>query len=918
VGPSIAGPALGASLAPASRPTLHPTDFRWTIVPHTHWDREWYQPFEVFRLRLVRMIDELLGVLETEPAFGAFSLDGQSVILEDYLEVRPDQAPRVRALLEAGRLACGPSYVLPDEFLAPQEALVRNFLIGTRVARDAGARPSRVGYQPDPFGHVAQLPQLLRGFGLDTFMFWRGLGEPGEHLGSLFAWRAPDGSAVVAIRQLGGYGNASQIGRWGRDGRDYSRQPERWAEIAVDRLQRYLDRWGPEVRRDGIRELLLCNGSDHEPPWRPLPAMIEAIEAAHPGIEVAVGTYDDYVDALDPRVDDLPVLEGELRSGRDDNILRGIDSVRMPLKRANERASLQLLTAEAVASLALLDAAARPGRADDRHDLARPDPRPGLDRAWKLLLRNQPHDSISGCSVDPVHREMEGRFTLVEQLAGRVEDESVAALGGTKLSWDPAHVEAAHQEAAVSVVNPLAYARTVVVDVPLPPALAGTRAGLVADIDGREEPVAAQRTPGRAVVAVPLEGFEGRTIRVRATGGPAGSRRAISGSLSAGPTWIQNERYRVEVAADGTLTITDRSTGLVAGGLGRIDDVADRGDEYTFCPTDEVAGDAAPAGFERRSVSSRVLRVGPVLAELEVLVTGTVPARLADDRRGRVGRVRLSIRSVVRLVAGGDRVDVTVALCNEARDHRLRLVFPAPGNVAGDPAPVRAEGHFTVLRRPARPEVPSNPSAWSELPQPTQHTTGFVAVGPLVVIGRGLPEYEALERPDGGLDVALTLLRSVGWLSRDDLATRPSGAGPAVETPDAQVLGEHKLGYAIRLDGDLDDASLVRASADARWPIASAMLGGPADSPGSGLARIAGGLRVRGNVAFAALKPSERGDAAILRLYNPGSERAAVSVDAPGTTAWRVRLDESPATDPVVPETLGPGEILTVRLEPHR
>jgi mannosylglycerate hydrolase len=890
--------------APVERP-LRPVDFRWTIVPHTHWDREWYQPYELFRLRLVRMVDELLDLLEREPEFSAFNLDGQAVILEDYLEIRPEAEPRLRALLEAGRLATGPSYVLPDEFLAPQEALVRNLLIGSRVARSLGAHPTRIGYQPDPFGHVAQLPQVLRGFGLDTFLFWRGVGEEGERLGSLFAWRAPDGSGVVAIRQLGGYGNASQLGRWGRDGRDHLARPEEWEDVAIDRLQRYLDTWGGEVTRDGIGQLLLCNGSDHEPAWMPLPGLVAAIRRAYPGIDVRIGTYDDYVAALDPQLDELPVVSGELRSGRDAHILRGIDSVRMPLKQANERASLALLACESVAALAQLRSHTHPAPPPPPGARGRQDPKPGLDRAWKALLRNQPHDSISGCSVDPVHHEMEGRFEVVEAVARRIGREAVAALGGGTLTWDP--VPAVEERAADrTIVNPLPFERSVVVEVPLDRGLARGRRALVAEVGRNGEIAAAQRHGDVALVAVPLSGFEARSVRVRLANaseaiglhdaGHDDAARRLPGPEPA----IGNGRLVVRATADGTFTIEDRATGRILTGVGRLEDVADRGDEYTFCPIDDE-----PAGaLHVRRVERRVVADGPVVAELEIRLDAALPARLSADRRRRLGSARLPVRVVARVVAGGSRVEVRTTVTNRARDHRLRVVVPAPDGV---PAEIRAEGHFAVIRRAARPIAPSHPERWAELPQPMSHTTGFVAAGTTAVIGHGLPEYEATARPDGGVDLAVTLLRCVGWLSRDDLSTRPNGAGPAVETPAAQALGRHAFRYDIRLDADAGDAALVRASADARWPVVA----------GDAVPDLAPALRVAGDVAFAALKPAEEGRGVILRLYNPGRERTPVSIRADGADPWRVRLDETPAPDPAIPETLGPGEILTVRLEPR-
>src|ERR671935_893076 len=150
--------------------------WRLWVGPHTHWDGEWYLPFEDFRIWLVEVIDDVIAKLEARPAY-RFTLDGQAVLIEDYLEIRPEMEDRLRALLATGQIETGPSYVLPDEFLVGAESLVRNLLHGRALCERYGTRPAPVGYLPDSFGHPAQLPQILRGFGLDAFVFSRGLGD---------------------------------------------------------------------------------------------------------------------------------------------------------------------------------------------------------------------------------------------------------------------------------------------------------------------------------------------------------------------------------------------------------------------------------------------------------------------------------------------------------------------------------------------------------------------------------------------------------------------------------------------------------------------------------------------------------------------------------------------------------------------
>ncbi|MCH7953821.1 MAG: alpha-mannosidase, partial [Chloroflexi bacterium] len=151
------------------------TGERWRLilVPHTHWDREWYQPYQRYRTRLVGFFDLLLDILDSDPAYAHFMLDGHTILVEDYLEVRPDRRAKIERYVREGRLAVGPLYVIPDESLPSGEALVRNMLRGYRAAQALGG-VMKVGYWPDPFGQIAHLPALLRGFGIERCVFWRG------------------------------------------------------------------------------------------------------------------------------------------------------------------------------------------------------------------------------------------------------------------------------------------------------------------------------------------------------------------------------------------------------------------------------------------------------------------------------------------------------------------------------------------------------------------------------------------------------------------------------------------------------------------------------------------------------------------------------------------------------------------------
>jgi mannosylglycerate hydrolase len=788
---------------------------RYFVVPHTHWDREWYRPFEHFHLMLGSVVDEVLDTLERDPDFVSFTLDGQAIVLEDYVAIRPQHESRLRALITAGRIEIGPSYVLPDEFLVGGEPLVRNLLIGRAVCEHFGGRPSPAGYLPDSFGHPLQLPQILAGFGIRTFLFSRGLGDEFDEVGIAFRWTAPDGSAVLALQLLGDYSNFANI----RD-----------ADDAEARVAGVLERFGPELEAADARDVLLCNGDDH---WRvqpEMPAVCAELERRLPGSTFAVAQFGDYVSGL--RLGARPSLTGELLGSRLWNVLRGVNSARLYLKQANERAEQRLLAVESLAALSAM----RSGR---------PFPLPDFTFAWKQLLTCQPHDSICGCSCDEVHRDMLGRYgslhrTLDLLCAGACDDMS---LGDGPVA---------------RVFNPMPFRRSRLV----------TR-------------------DGTAPVLMELDGFETRSLQLA----PDAVTPARAGDQ------IESDRFRVQAARDGTLRIDDLRSGRRFEGLHALEDEPDMGDLYNFCPVDG-------AGVWRcRSASTRILCRGPVCWELEVAYHGELAAGLDSELRPRGETVPLAVTTVVRLVRGSGRVEFETTIDNAAGDHRLRAVFGV-GEASG---PVRAEGQFALVHRPLRPPVPR--TQWCEPPDATQHTVGAVALGPVALLTRGLPEYEARTAANGS-ELCLTMLRCVGLISRPTgaLATRPLGAGPDVATPEGQCLGRHLLEYALRFDADdLDEVALLRASQDYRCPFVALPPGADLVAP----------LGLEGDVIFSSLKGAEDGEGIVMRVFNPGSRASTARVTGP-VALERVRLDESGA-EPVMGGSVdvGPSEIATFRLRPQ-
>ncbi len=886
---------------------------RWKliVVSHTHWDREWYFVFEAFRARLVGMIDTLLELLDGDPDFRCFLLDGQTIALDDYLDVRPDRRADIERLVRAGRLQVGPWYVLPDEFLVGGESLVRNLLRGLKTARGFG-EPMMVGYLPDCFGHVAHMPAVLRGFGIEDAVIWRGAGDDVDK--TEFFWRAPDGSEVLTVHLPDGYGNANNL----------PTEREAWLE----RLRSIREMLEPRATTPC---LLLMNGSDHTPPQPELPEMIATANEAVDDAELVHGhlpmLFSGIRESMGEEAGAWPRRRGEFRDGKRSPLLPAILSARMWIKQRNQECEdLLARWAEPLFAWATL---LRERLGDQWQDPGLPagpgSPFPSqpastaslLDAAWGQLLRNHPHDSICGCSVDQVHDEMRPRFDRCWQIGEELTRQSMRALCAQMPSGD---------DLGVAVFNPLNGPRTDFVIVPLP-RRDDEEPREVVDPSGRAIPCQVLMTPGWRTsplgpvekvapparvdvgfVAPDVPGFGYRTLGV--VYGPARPPAAASGDS------IENDLMRVTAdPADGTLNVLDKTTGRRLSGLNRFVDGGERGDEYNYCrPARDDLVDAPG-----RPPRIAVVEDGPSRWTLEVALDYSLPKALAEDRDDRSSdRVECPIVTKVSLYPGVGRIDIHSEVDNRAEDHRLRVHFPA--GLQTDVS--HAEQHFGVVTRPLA--VPDWDETWSEEPVGTHPQKAFVDVSDghhgLMLANRGLPEYEVLPGEEG-VTIALTLLRCVGHLARFDIPSRPNLAGPLVPTPAAQVPGRHSFDYAlIPHEGGWEAA----------WPEAhrfAVPLRARRVQDGSGALPTEGALLALDGPAFAvsALKRAEDGEGVVVRLYNVSSGAASgrVRLAEPFERAEFVDMEESllseaPLADGWVRLEARPNQITNLRFRTAR
>jgi mannosylglycerate hydrolase len=929
------------------------------LVSHTHWDREWYRTFQQFRLRLVHLVDSLLDLLDNDRNYKYFMLDGQTIVLDDYLLMRPENEERLRRYIRKGRLVIGPFHILPDEFLVSPEATIRNLLEGGRTCRKFGPRMS-IGYIPDPFGHIGQMPQILQGFGIQTACVQRGLSDEQCE----FWWEAPDGSRVFMAYMRDGYGNAAGL-------------PASDLENFTGEVRRLRDSLAPHSNSG--RHLLLMNGTDHMEANPGTSKAIEATRGKLDGDELVHSTLDHYLAAIQASLhrEHIPTVRGELRDCKRSHLLPGVLSTRMWIKQRNHACETLLEKwAEPFSTIAALAAVGeRPGTSIDH-------PAAIIRQAWRLLMECHPHDSICGCSIDQVHDEMKSRFDQVEQIGKEITQQSLDTLAATvQTDRGPMPVKQSSPtgqdpSSTIIVFNPSSFPRTDVVEatvesdsqfelvdeqgssIPYQSRGLGTQELIHADLspkelqsmytavhDGRvmgmsvldikinrqgsvvhlDASVSEHQQPdidvwqhGVEEITALIDDHEIKSFRVRALSVDA-SRITFRADLVPGLGWktyfiqprqkenvevvkipplarlllplaklpffqklasrpktarppyrIENDLLIVEAHKDGSLTVTDKVTGMVTRGMNRILDGGDCGDEYNYCPPEKD-----------RIISARLRHVsitrGIVQQTFTLGLELHLPAALAPGRKERSPKaVGTHVTTIATITHGIPRVDIQTTIENNAMDHRLRVHFPALFSVekAGH------DGHFEVVERNVG--IPEFNETWVEHPRPEVPQRVFTSVtdgrNRLTVANRGLPEVEVVKTVSGNVEIAVTLLRCVGWLSRDDFSNRKGHAGPFMETPDAQMQGSWMFDYSIIMEGE--PVSYYQQAYAFETPLRAAFTGihsGTLPASGSFLQVTPPEFLV------STIKEAESGNGWIVRGYNLTGKEADVVVQP-----WRL------------------------------
>ena len=759
------------------------------IVPETHWDREWYLPFQEFRAKLVLLMDKLLEILRGDPEYKNFTLDGQIIPLEDYLEVRPDKEEEIKKYVKERRLSIGPMYVLPDEFLVSGESLIRNLLIGHQVARKFG-RVMKAGYIPDPFGHIAQIPQILQGFEIPSVIFMRGFGHEFDDLDLdlEFKWNSPGGSSsILGIFLIYGYGSAANL-RLSKKTGVY--------RLAINKIKRIVSKFEKLTTTPYI---LLNSGEDHHEAKPEIPLIVSQWNELYPDQLLEQNDFEYYIDKVLGANPQLKTFQGELRGGKYSNLLSGVLSARMWIKQRNT--AIEYLYEKYTEPLAAITWAL-----DKYKKFSYP--QAYITTGLKWLIKNHPHDSICGCSIDQVHDEMKIRFDWAEQIGNEVFKNSMLYL------YDLLRVREDEKHFLIIVFNPLPWERRDFASFNI---LSETnKFGFnnpekfrIIDADGKNIPYQSIQLEGKPryrivrsinyycsfLAEVPACGYKCYYI---VPGELPTEEKVKDKELKMGINNIENKYYKIDISLKGQINVLNKISGISYDKICYFEDVGDWGDEYDFSGPFENQTD-----LKFTTEDLNVLEISPFIDGLtqktiKLRANLNLPASLTEDRYLRDEYLISNLIDVyITLYKDIKRIDFKIEIENASKDHRIRVVFPTKIKTNS----VNCDGHFYVLSRDI--ELPSADN-WVQKPLSTNHQKDFISVSDdertFSVINKGLPEYEAILNGDGTISLAITLLRCIEWLSRNDFVSRRMPAGPDLCTPKAQCFGNYTFELSLSIE----------------------------------------------------------------------------------------------------------------------
>ncbi|VEB96476.1 Mannosylglycerate hydrolase [Cedecea lapagei] len=812
------------------------------LIQHTHWDREWYFTENDSKIVLYYFMLDLIYRMEQDETIGPFILDGQTVMLEDFLQVAPEYRERLQKLVSDGRVLIGPWYTQSDFLVVGAESIARNLLLGLADCKAWGSYMP-VGYVPDSFGQSAQLPMFLREFSIDSAVIWRGWCEH-DVATSEFCWQAQGGQKVIAAVLPWGYGCAKWL----------PTEPQQLAEKLPSILEK-------QARFSATDNLLLPNGNDQSPFEYAVPEALEKLNARQDQYHFKRSSFGDFFAALRTGEHQLPTWRGELLSPKYMRIHRGIFSTRADIKQLN--AALEQFVSQTLEPLLALT-----------WRLGLPYPQQAVENIWREAMKSHAHDSIGGCNSDRVNQMVKGRLQSGKESASQLFELNMKMLSEG--------IEATQHGKKIVVFNPLPRQRSAQVSLTLYTPELDFRI-----VDGEGNPCRWQllheEPQDMSLVVQELSNSTSTTwyrkcrILLAANALPAcgyqtfylqeGEAAGFAASVGESGC-LENAWLRLENDA-GKLTLTDKRTGEVYPNVLRLVDGEDAGDNYNYSPPADDWKISSDGCLHNATVTRGILQD---TLQLSLQIPAPVDA---DSRRLRRLDAQLDVVLTISLPHDSARLDVQVEVDNTLRDHRLQIELPTGVSRSSH----FADQPFGLIEReniPAALKVWQQEN-WTEAPASLWPMQSLVMMHEqqrgLGAVTAGLREYEIpVGQPD---TLAITLFRSVGWLGQPALEWRPGRAsGMVLPSPDSQIPGRHSFHFAVLPMNNGQSSEFWRNVEQWRTPVS-----GYLDSGWSRFRTNAHGkqfpshfsvLSWESELHFSTLKKAQNEEALLLRGWNPG------------------------------------------------
>jgi mannosylglycerate hydrolase len=858
------------------------------VIPHFHWDREWYFTTEESKILLVNDMEEVLTMLEQNEDYRYFVLDGQTAILEDYLSVCPENKTRIEDLVRKNKLIIGPWYTQTDEMVVGGESIVRNLLYGMLDCKPFGKR-MMIGYLPDSFGQSARLPQILNGFDINRCIFWRGTSERMGTDKTEFIWNGDDNSEVVVQLLPLGYA----IGKY---------LPE-----DAEKLKERLDKYFPVLDKGATTDhILLPNGHDQMPIQKNIFDIMDKIEECYPGRQTKMSRYEEVFDIIEDNKENLAKISGEFLDGKYMRVHRSIYSTRADLKSANTRIENKITNIlEPLASIAYSLGFSY------HHGL--------VEAIWKELLKNHAHDSIGCCCSDKVHRAIADRFFLAEERADRLIDfykRKIVDSMGMEFGLDK-----------FTVFNTLPYERT---DVITGSIVTRMKNFAVYNENGDEMPVEilSQKVVDAGLIdrqivhygnynpfvqydiaiydTIPSMGYKTYFIRETDKALPVNEVSVEKDEHS-----LENEFYHIDISANGSLAITDKKTNITYKNVLLVEDSSDDGDEYDYSPLEKdfvVTSEHAQASIEITKQN--------LLSQAKIDFEMNIPRDL-DSRKQQQCDSIMHCQFTITLKEDSPIIGLNLVVDNQSKDHRVRVLIP---NQLGAQYSL-SDNQFGTIIRPAQDSLVEKwqEEKWSERPDGIFPFLSYVTQDNnqgLAVITNSVREFELVGTNFN--TIAITLFRSVGLLGKENLLRRPGRpSGIRMETPDSQMLGVQTFELALTTDKE----HLSQRAKEYITPLVTynkmpynAMKLNPSkiQVPYSySLVKIN-----NPQITISAVKKEEQGKGILMRYYNATNTQQQMNITT--LTDWKVdkevALDESIKNDTKSIMDFQNNQIRTIRL----